>query len=147
MLVYQDAPAALEFLCRAFGFEQRFRFDMPDGTIGHAELALHGDRVMLASVWRAGGLAPASELPALHCQIYCEVDDVDAHFARARREGATIAKLLKARKKGDQAKVDANLPKVRKDVDKVKAKVDKLIDRNNGTAECRKAAQDLLDAR
>jgi uncharacterized glyoxalase superfamily protein PhnB len=92
MLAYQDAPAALEFLCRAFGFEETFRYDMPDGTVGHAELALHGDRVMLASVWRAGGFAPASELPALHCQIYCEVDDVDAHFARARREGATIAK-------------------------------------------------------
>ena len=42
MLAYADAPAALEFLCRAFGFEQRFRMDMPDGTIGHAELALGG---------------------------------------------------------------------------------------------------------
>ncbi len=93
MLAYADAPAALEFLCRAFGFEERFRMDMPDGGIGHAELALCGARVMLASVWRAGGLASASELPALHCQIYCEVDDVDAHFARARGEGATIATL------------------------------------------------------
>jgi uncharacterized glyoxalase superfamily protein PhnB len=93
MLAYADAPAALEFLCRAFGFEQRFRMDMPDGSIGHAELALGADRVMLASVWRAGGLASACELPALHCQIYCEVDDVDAHFARAREAGATIATL------------------------------------------------------
>lgn len=91
MLAYADAPAALEFLCRAFGFEPRFRMDMPDGTIGHAEIALGNDRVMLASVWRAGGLASACELPALHCQIYCEVDDVDAHFAQARAEGATIA--------------------------------------------------------
>lgn len=93
MLCYADAPAALEFLCRAFGFEETFRLDMPDGSIGHAELALHGDKVMLASEWPAGGVVSASELPALHCQIYCEVDDVDAHFARARREGATIAKL------------------------------------------------------
>lgn len=93
MLAYADASAALEFLCRAFGFEERFRMDMPDGTIGHAELELAGARVMLASVWRAGGLASAFELPALHCQIYCEVDDVDAHFERARRQGATIATL------------------------------------------------------
>ena len=93
MLAYADAPAALEFLCRAFGFVERFRMDMPDGSIGHAEIALGRDRVMLASVWRAGGLASASELPALHCQIYCEVDDVDEHFARAHEAGATIATL------------------------------------------------------
>ncbi len=37
MLVYDDAPAAIEFLCRAFGFDEQSRFDMPDGTIGHAD--------------------------------------------------------------------------------------------------------------
>jgi uncharacterized glyoxalase superfamily protein PhnB len=36
MLAYADAPAALAFLCEAFGFEVRFRMDMPDGTVGHA---------------------------------------------------------------------------------------------------------------
>jgi uncharacterized glyoxalase superfamily protein PhnB len=30
-------------------------------------------------------------LPALHAQIHVRVDDVDAHFARARAGGATIA--------------------------------------------------------
>ncbi len=93
MLAYADAPAALAFLCDAFGFEERFRMDMPDVSLGHAEIALGSGRVMLASVWRAGGLASALELPALHCQIFCEVDDVDAHFARARAAGATIATL------------------------------------------------------
>ncbi len=92
MIVYADAPAALEFLCRAFGFEETFRLDMPDGSIGHAELALGDGRVMLASEWPAGGVVSPSGLPALHSQIYCQVDDVDAHFARARLEGATIAR-------------------------------------------------------
>jgi uncharacterized glyoxalase superfamily protein PhnB len=90
MLPYADAPAAIAFLCRAFGFEERFRMDMPDGTIGHAELALGDGVVMLASVWRDGGLASPLELPALHAQIWCRVDDVDAHFARARAAGATL---------------------------------------------------------
>ena len=90
MLPYADAPAAIAFLCRAFGFEERFRMDMPDGTIGHAELALGDDVVMLASVWREGGLTSPLELHALHAQIWCRVDDVDAHFARARAAGATL---------------------------------------------------------
>jgi uncharacterized glyoxalase superfamily protein PhnB len=90
MLPYADARAALEFLCRAFGFEERFRMEMPDGGIGHAEIVYRDNAVMLADAWTAGGLASPLELPALHCQLYCEVEDVDAHCARARAEGATI---------------------------------------------------------
>lgn len=91
MLVYEDAPAAIEFLCRAFGFEERFRLPMEDGRIGHAELVYGGDRIMLASVYGEMGLASPRDLPALHCQIHCSVDDVDAHCDRARAAGATIA--------------------------------------------------------
>ncbi len=89
-LAYRDAPAALDFLTRAFGFEERFRHPMPDGTIGHAELAYRGNVVMLATVWDAGGMASPRELPAVHGQVFCWVDDVDAHHARARAGGATV---------------------------------------------------------
>jgi PhnB protein len=91
MLVYEDAPAALEFLTKAFGFEERFRMDMPDGSVGHAELGLGGEVVMLASEWHVGGVVSPLRLPAVHAQLYVRVDDVDAHFARARAGGATIA--------------------------------------------------------
>ena len=91
MLAYADAAAAIEFLVRAFGFEERYRMDMPDGSVGHAELGLGGEAVMLASEWPAGGVVSPLRLPALHAQLYVRVDDVDAHFARARAEGATIA--------------------------------------------------------
>jgi len=90
MLPYADAPAAIAFLCRAFGFEERFRMDMPDGRVGHAELALGDDVVMIASEWREAGLVSPLELPALHAQTWCRVDDVDAHFARARAAGTTL---------------------------------------------------------
>ncbi|MCA9671504.1 MAG: VOC family protein [Myxococcales bacterium] len=90
MLPYRDAPAAIRFLCDAFGFEERMRYEMPDGSIGHAELT-RGDAVIsLATVWDAGGLASACELEALHCQLMCFVDDVEAHYARARAAGATV---------------------------------------------------------
>jgi uncharacterized glyoxalase superfamily protein PhnB len=91
MLVYADAPAALEFLKRAFGFEERFRMDMPDGSVGHAELGIGDEVVMLASEWHVGGVVSPLRLPAVHAQIYVRVDDVDAHHARARAGGATIA--------------------------------------------------------
>ncbi len=91
MLVYADAPAALAFLATAFGFEQRFRMDMPDGSVGHAEIGLGDEVVMVASEWQAGGVVSPLRLSAVHAQIHVQVDDVDAHFARARAAGATIA--------------------------------------------------------
>jgi uncharacterized glyoxalase superfamily protein PhnB len=91
MLVYADAPAAIEFLGKAFGFDTRFRMDMPDGSVGHAELGFGDDVVMIASEWESGGVVSPLRLPALHAQIHVRVDDVDAHFARARAAGATIA--------------------------------------------------------
>jgi uncharacterized glyoxalase superfamily protein PhnB len=91
MLVYADAPAALEFLTRAFGFEERFRMEMPDGSVGHAELGVGDQVVMVASEWPAGGLESPLGLRAVHAQVHVRVDDVDAHHARARAEGATIA--------------------------------------------------------
>lgn len=89
-LTYADAPAAIGFLCRAFGFEERFRYPMPDGRIGHAELGYQDNVVMLASAYEGFGESPL-RLPAVHSQVYCFVDDVDAHFARAREAGATVA--------------------------------------------------------
>src|SRR5215510_6705449 len=88
-LSYADAPAAIDFLCRAFGFEERFRYPMPDGRIGHAELTYLGNVVMLASSWEGFGDSPL-HLPSVHGQVYCWVDDVDAHFANARAAGATV---------------------------------------------------------
>ena len=90
-LSYSDAPAAIDFLCRAFGFEERFRVPMPDGAIGHAELGLGQSVLMLATAWEAAGMKSPRELPALHGQVHCFVDDVDAHYLRARDAGATIA--------------------------------------------------------
>jgi uncharacterized glyoxalase superfamily protein PhnB len=89
-LSYRDCPAAIRFLCRAFGFEERFRFDMPDGRVGHAELSYEGGVVMLASAWQEAGQMSPLDLPGVNAFVYCRVDDVDAHFERAWDGGATI---------------------------------------------------------
>lgn len=89
-LAYADAPAALSFLCEAFGFKERFRMTMDDGRIGHAEVAYQDSVVMLASAWREAGVASPLDLPGVHSQVYCLVNDVDAHYEKAWTAGATI---------------------------------------------------------
>jgi PhnB protein len=89
-LAYEDAPAALDFLRDAFGFTETFRMAMDDGRIGHAELALGESVLYLASLWKEVGNMSPKDLPGIHCQLYCRVDDVDAHFRRARDQGATV---------------------------------------------------------
>ena len=46
---YRNAPAAIEWLCRIFGFTRHAVYENPDGTIAHAELALDGGMIMLGS--------------------------------------------------------------------------------------------------
>ena len=90
-LAYAEAPAAIEFLCRAFGFEERFRLPMPDGSIGHAEIVHNGNVVMLASAGKEMGFMSPNDLSGVHSQLLCHVNDVDAHYERAKAAGATIA--------------------------------------------------------
>ena len=90
MLAYADAPAAIDFLCRAFGFEVTTRYEDQDGAVGHAELALGDAVLMLATVWREAGFRSPAELAGVHSQVWCEVDDIDAHYERARQAGAVV---------------------------------------------------------
>ena len=46
-LLYEDAAAALDFLARAFGFEETMRMPRQDGSVGHAEMKLGDGRIML----------------------------------------------------------------------------------------------------
>jgi uncharacterized glyoxalase superfamily protein PhnB len=89
-LTYADAPAAIRWLCRVFGFEEIRRMEVGDGRIGNAALSFNGEQIMLASPFDEAGTKSPRDLPALHQQITVFVDEVDAHFARARAEGAKI---------------------------------------------------------
>ena len=89
-LTYADAPAAIDWLCRVFGFEEVRRMEVGDGRIGHAALTFMGEQVMISSAFDEAGTISPRDLPGLHQQITVYVDDVDAHFAQARAEGAEI---------------------------------------------------------
>ncbi|MDE2966405.1 MAG: VOC family protein [Chloroflexota bacterium] len=89
-LTYADAPAAIDWLCRVFGFEEVRRMEVGDGRIGNAALSLHGEQIMLASPFEEAGTMSPRDLPALHQQITVYIDDVDAHFEHAQAEGAEV---------------------------------------------------------
>jgi uncharacterized glyoxalase superfamily protein PhnB len=96
-LRYADAPAAIDFLCAAFGFERRCVFlDEHDrNVVQHAELTWCDRMVMLYSVndtefSRAASMKTAAEAGGPTVGLYLIVEDVDAHAERARAAGAKI---------------------------------------------------------
>jgi len=90
-LLYRDAPAAIDFLKRAFGFETLARHDNPDGTVAHAELRLGDDIVMVGT-----GPEELQDVPddfrAARVGVYLSVEDLDAHHERARAAGADVTR-------------------------------------------------------
>ena len=89
-LSYRDAPAAIAWLARAFGFEVLLEIPNPDGTIAHAELNLGGAVVMLGSAKAEKGWLSPLDLAGVNQSAYLAVDDPDALHERARSAGAEI---------------------------------------------------------
>lgn len=91
-LGYHDAPAALDFLVAAFGFEETARY-AEEGTdrIVHAELRWPGGGGVMLGSADVGELAVP---PDVGC-AYTVVDtaaEVDALFTRAVRAGASVVR-------------------------------------------------------
>jgi uncharacterized glyoxalase superfamily protein PhnB len=86
LMRFSDAPAAIEFLERAFGFTRLETIANPDGTIAHAELFYGPSILMLGSDRDDPGLGRR----AGSGWIYVAVENADEHCQRARRHGAEI---------------------------------------------------------
>jgi uncharacterized glyoxalase superfamily protein PhnB len=98
-LRYDNAPAAIDFLCAAFGFERHaVHVDESDPSIVvHAQLTDRGNMIMLSSVGRSdsewaakAGMTTVARAGGNTQAPYIVLDDVDAHAARARAAGAEI---------------------------------------------------------
>jgi uncharacterized glyoxalase superfamily protein PhnB len=94
---YQDPAAAIDWLCRAFGFEIRLKVEGDAGEIVHSELTYGEGLIMVGGGhgeedWRALMKSP-KDLGGANTQSVCVfVDDVDAHCAHARSSGARIVR-------------------------------------------------------
>jgi uncharacterized glyoxalase superfamily protein PhnB len=96
-IFYDDAAAAIDWLCKAFGFEVRLKVEGEGGRIEHSELTYGEGLIMVGST---GGKSerpiplPCKSPRALggtNTQTLCVcVDDADAHAGHARAAGAKI---------------------------------------------------------
>ena len=96
-VVYQDAAAAIDWLCRAFGFTVRIKVEDAQGRVAHSELCYGEGIIMVAQEagssshgWSAAMRSPRSIGGACTQSVMFYADDVDAHCVHARSQGARI---------------------------------------------------------
>jgi uncharacterized glyoxalase superfamily protein PhnB len=101
VLRYRDAPAAIEWLCRTFGFEKHLVVPGESGTIAHAELSFGNGMIMLGSMLERQTpfgrlMKQPDEIGGAETQSsYVVVNDADAVYARAKAAAARIAIEIK----------------------------------------------------
>ena len=105
-LRYRDAPSAIDWLCRAFGFEKHLVVPGENGTIAHAQLVFRNSMIMLGSsgnhheydrLLRDPGEDGVTQAP------YVIVEDADAHYATAKAAGAEMLMDIEDQPHGGRA--------------------------------------------
>jgi uncharacterized glyoxalase superfamily protein PhnB len=106
-LYYEDAHAAIDWLCRAFGFELRLKVEGDGGRVEHSELVFGEGVIMVASPRDKSEKFPYMKTPkqcgggnTQNMMVY--VDDVEAHCKRARAAGAKITQEAETHDYGDE---------------------------------------------
>ena len=89
-LRYKNGNAAVDWLGKAFGFEKQMVVPGPDGGVAHAQLTFGPGVIMLGS----GKHEPGNPWDEVALGIYVYVEDVDAHYRRAKAAGAEIVRDL-----------------------------------------------------
>jgi uncharacterized glyoxalase superfamily protein PhnB len=92
---YDDAPTAIEWLCRAFDFRRRLVVPGPEGTVMHSELAFGPAVIMVATSRPEMGWVSPRSLAGVNSATSLYVEDPDSHFARATTAGAVVVRELK----------------------------------------------------
>ena len=99
-LVYRDAPAMIEWLCKAFGFEKRAVYPEPDGKIAHAELTHANGMIMLGSEndreYGKHVKSPQSLGGKSTAGVFVMVSDADAVYAKAKARDRIAIALAQA---------------------------------------------------
>lgn len=88
---YENAAQAIDWLCNAFGFEVQLKVEADNGKIAHAELRLGEGLIMTGDAKPRDWRRTPNQVGGCTQALCVVVDDVDAHCARARAAGATIA--------------------------------------------------------
>jgi len=86
-IVYNNVAEAIAWLTRVFGFSEHFRYGDPSHPNG-AQM-LFGRACFMIREARPGSATP-KDLGAATQSVSVFIDDVDAHYARAKAAGAKI---------------------------------------------------------
>jgi uncharacterized glyoxalase superfamily protein PhnB len=104
-LYYDDPRAAIDWLCRAFGFEVQLIVEGDGGTIEHSELRYGEGLIMVGGTHKSEKMpfakSPGQVNGANTQNMMVYVDDAEAHCAHAREHGATIVREPETHDYGD----------------------------------------------
>jgi uncharacterized glyoxalase superfamily protein PhnB len=91
-ITYQNVADALVWLTKAFGFTEHYRYGEAEGRVSGAQMHL-GDAWIMLNSPRPGRTSPA-QAGHMTQSLTVFVEDVDAHFERAKSAGAKIVEEL-----------------------------------------------------
>ncbi|KLD65854.1 VOC family protein [Dyella japonica] len=93
-LRYRDAHAAIDWLCKAFGFHQQAVYEDDQGGVAHAQLTYGNGMLMLGSVNDnefGRRMVQPDQVDGRETQCPCViVKDCKAHYEQAKAAGAII---------------------------------------------------------
>ena len=93
-LRYRDAHAAIDWLCKAFGFEKHAVYENDQGGVEHAQLSFGSGMIMLGDVRDnefGRHMAQPDEVGGHETQCpYVVVANCKSHYQQAREMGAVI---------------------------------------------------------
>jgi len=90
-IFYQDAAAAIDWLCTAFGFEVLLKVPGDvERVVAHSELRF-GEGIVMVSTADAGrNMRSPRDTSGVNQGLYLYVDELDPLFARAKAAGASV---------------------------------------------------------
>lgn len=96
---YKDALNAIEWLCKAFGFEKHLVVPGAHGTVVHAQLRFGNSMIMLGSEndnEYSKLVKTPNDLNGFNTQApYIVVEEIDDHYSRAISAGARMVLDIK----------------------------------------------------
>ena len=101
-LCVDGAAAAIDFLVEVFGATERMQMTMPDGRIGHAEVAIGDGVIMLSDEYPEMGVIGPKTVGGTAVTVMVYVEDADATFAKAVAAGATAERPVETHFYGDR---------------------------------------------
>ena len=94
-LTYENAPAAIAWLCRVFGFTQQLVVPGPDGSVLHSELSLGTGVVMVSSAKPEFNRHPPRSTKGAPASLSVYIPDPDTHHKRVAAAGARVTQPLR----------------------------------------------------